>query len=359
MDRDRWQKRTSKLLFAVLLLFVIYIVLKYAFGAIFPFLMGLAVAMPLASLSKRSSKRLGGSRKAWAVFYVLLFWGLLSLIIFLGARKLFYEAEEMIVFFSTHVDKISERLGAFFDALVSLPRKLPFLQGLGGENSDIGESAQSFLSEFLSNAAQKVSEIIATMAGRIALSTPKTFAGAAVCVASSFYLCKDFDEIKEYLLKFSAKDSQSEAAIVVSRVYGGIKSYARAYLWIFLMTFVELYVGLLILGRKYAFLCAVSIALLDILPLFGAGLVLVPWGMILIADGALGAGVGMLILFALMTVVRQIAEPRFVGRELGIHPLASLAAMYIGFRFFGIVGMLMAPIGIVVIKEINKIHTKD
>ena len=114
--------------------------------------------------------------------------------------------------------------------------------------------------------------------------------------------------------------------------------------------------GLTLLGRRYALVCALLIAALDILPLFGSGIVLVPWAIVLIVSDAVGVGVGMLVLFAVITVARQILEPRLVGGALGIHPLATLAAMYIGFRVFGIVGMLISPLVIVALKEMNEIR---
>lgn len=347
MEKERWQARAAKLLFAVLLLFIIYVILKYAFGVILPFLAGIIIAVPIAALSSRSAKYFGGSRKLWGVFYIGVFWLFLFVAILLGVQKLLLEAEEMLAFFGEHISRISERLGNFFGALSAIPSRLPFLEKLEADPDISGQ-----VSDLLNNVTEKGSEMIASLAGRIAVGTPRAFAGFSVSVISSFYFCKDLDEIKNYIFKFLSNDSKSDTKKVVLSIYGGIKSYGRAYLWLFLITFAELFVGLIVLRRQYALVVALLIAVIDLLPLLGAGIILVPWAVILIADGALGIGIGMLVLFALVSVVRQIVEPRLVGKELGIHPLASLAAMYIGFRIFGFVGMLTAPIGIVVIREI-------
>lgn len=347
MEKERWQRRAAKLLFAVLLLFIIYVVLKYAFGVILPFLAGIIIAMPLAGLSARSAKYFGGSRKLWGTFYIGVFWLFLFVAILLGIQKLLLEAEEMLAFFGEHISRISERISDFVGALAAIPSRLPFLETLEADQ-DISE----LVSALLNNATEKGSEMIASLAGKIAVGTPKAFAGFAVAIISSFYFCKDFDEIKNYILKFLSNDSNGDTKRVVLSIYQGIKSYGRAYLWLFFITFAELFAGLIILRRRYALVVALLIAVIDLLPLFGAGIILVPWAIMLIADGALGIGIGMLALLALISIVRQIAEPRLVGKELGIHPLASLAAMYIGFRIFGFVGMLTAPIGIVVVREI-------
>lgn len=354
MEKERWQSRSSKLLFTVLILFIIYVVLKYAFGIIFPFLAGFIIAVPLASLSNISSRKLGGGRKAWGVFYTCVFWLFLFAVILLGIRKLLLEADEMLAFFGEHISAISEKLSSFVEMLASIPSKIPILNFGGADVGNIGDEASGFLSTVLDSAKQKGSELIGLVAGKIAIGTPRAIAGFAVCVVSSFYFCKDYEEIKKYVVGYLSKKSRKNTKKAVLRALEGIRSYGKAYLWLFLITFLELLVGLIVLRRKYALVLALMIALLDILPALGTGIVRVPWAVILISDGAVGIGVGMLVLFAVIVVVRQIVEPRLVGRELGIHPLASLAAMYIGFGVFGFVGMLSAPISVVVIREIIK-----
>lgn len=122
------------------------------------------------------------------------------------------------------------------------------------------------------------------------------------------------------------------------------REYARAYLLLGLFTFLEVFIGLTILRIRYAFLLAWLIALVDILPLLGTGVVLVPWGVISLLLGQRRVGIGLLILFGLCTLLRQIAEPRLFGHGLGLHPLLTLMATYAGLRLFGVVGMLVAPL---------------
>ena len=113
---------------------------------------------------------------------------------------------------------------------------------------------------------------------------------------------------------------------------------------IFLLTFCELLVGFLVLKIDYAFVLALVIAFVDFLPVLGTGAILLPWGIILILMNNISMGVGILTLFAVTTVVRQIAEPKIVGDSLGVHPLVTLAAIYLGYRVLGIWGMILAPL---------------
>ena len=91
---------------------------------------------------------------------------------------------------------------------------------------------------------------------------------------------------------------------------------------------------------------AAAIALLDILPLIGTGTILVPWGIVLIAGGDLVGGVGLILLFALIEVLRNILEPRIVGNQIGLHPIVTITAMYAGLKIAGFWGMLAAPVAV-------------
>ena len=105
------------------------------------------------------------------------------------------------------------------------------------------------------------------------------------------------------------------------------------------------------MGVEYSFILALVIALVDILPVLGTGTVLIPWGLISLIGNNYPLGIGLLIGYAVIVVVRQIIEPRIIGKFIGISPLASLAAIYIGLRLMGILGLFVFPIGAIVIKQ--------
>ena len=118
-----------------------------------------------------------------------------------------------------------------------------------------------------------------------------------------------------------------------------------------LLTFGEVAVGLLVLRVDLALLAAGLAALVDALPIFGAGTVLVPWALWSLLDGDWPLALGLLILYGVVTLVRTLLEPKLVGKRVGLHPLAALAAMYVGFQVFGVAGMILAPLGAVVGKQ--------
>ena len=117
---------------------------------------------------------------------------------------------------------------------------------------------------------------------------------------------------------------------------------------LFLITFVELFVGFLILQVDYAFVLAILIAFVDFLPVLGTGAILAPWGIIALLTKNYFLGIGIIVLFVVMTVIRQIIEPKIVGKSLGVHPILTLIAIYLGYKLFGIVGMIFLPIAALV-----------
>ena len=120
------------------------------------------------------------------------------------------------------------------------------------------------------------------------------------------------------------------------------------------MTFLEIAVGLLIIGVKNAFGIAILIALFDILPVVGSGIVLLPWAIFTLFAGNLPTGIGLLVLYIVVIVVRQIMEPKIVGDRVGLHPLVTLLSMVLGTYLFGGIGLLGLPITVALLHALNK-----
>jgi predicted PurR-regulated permease PerM len=115
------------------------------------------------------------------------------------------------------------------------------------------------------------------------------------------------------------------------------------------VTFAIVLVGLLVLRVEFALLLAIVIAALDILPVFGVGTVLVPWSVFQMLFGNLSLGIGLFVLFVIHEIVRQVIEPRIVGKSLGIHPIITLLLLYAGYSLFGVLGLILLPVFTVLI----------
>ena len=118
------------------------------------------------------------------------------------------------------------------------------------------------------------------------------------------------------------------------------------------LTFAEIFIGLSILKVKYAFLIALGVAVIDILPVFGTGIVLIPWAICAWLLQDMRLGLGLVVLYGVVTIVRQIAEPHVIGTSIGLHPAAALFSSYVGLKLFGFLGMILGPAAAFVIFEV-------
>ena len=132
--------------------------------------------------------------------------------------------------------------------------------------------------------------------------------------------------------------------------------FLRSYLLLFLITFAGLFLGFVLLRETYAFLFALITAIVDSLPIFGMGIVILPLALFHFMTGEVGYGIGLCVLYLILTVLRQILEPRILGAGLGVHPLIMLCAMYAGLQLFGIGGMLIAPFLTVTTKNLMEVR---
>lgn len=103
---------------------------------------------------------------------------------------------------------------------------------------------------------------------------------------------------------------------------------------------------------QYPFLAAIGIGFVDALPILGSGTVMIPWAFIEAINGDIKLAIGILIIFAIISVVRQFLEPKIVSKQIGIHPIFTLIAMYTGFKLIGVFGLLLGPIALIVIKNV-------
>ncbi len=139
---------------------------------------------------------------------------------------------------------------------------------------------------------------------------------------------------------------------IKSDLTGALGGYVRAQLILMSITFCELFIGLSVLNVKYSFILAIIIAIVDAIPVFGTGTVLLPWALISLLSGSYKMALGLLIIYAICLTVRQLLEPKIISSQIGLHPLFTLFAMYVGFRLIGLIGMILGPVAAIIIKNL-------
>ena len=178
----------------------------------------------------------------------------------------------------------------------------------------------------------------------LVVKIPEIILTVAVLLISAFYFCTDKERIGKGISSLMPDTMRSKLPETKKKITRTLTSYLKAYLLIMLLTFCEMFVGLSLLGVNYALLLSVIIAIVDILPILGTGTILIPWALFSFAVSNSKLGIGLLILYAAVSIIRQLIEPKIVGDSLGIHPLATLASIYVGIKLLGFGGIFIGPI---------------
>ncbi len=214
------------------------------------------------------------------------------------------------------------------------------------------EGISEAIAKALSGASDRLISAFADFAAGFVAGVPTVFLFIIVTLIAGVYFALDLERINSFV----EKKLPPSAFGALVRFKDGFLSvgfgYLRAYFLLMLITFFLVFVGLLLLGAEYALLAAALIAVLDVLPIIGIGTVLIPWGIFQIVYGSRAFGIGLLILFAAVEFIRQLVEPKIVGKRLGLHPIASLALLYGAYSLFGILGILFVPCFVVIIKSL-------
>lgn len=168
-----------------------------------------------------------------------------------------------------------------------------------------------------------------------------------------YFLTIDFEKVNGFILR-QISEKQKVILHEARGYFGGtLLKCIASYGVIFLITFLELWVGLSMIKIPYSSTIALVIAVLDILPVLGTGSVLIPWGIFAALNADFKMAAGVLILYLVITIIRNIIEPRLVGKQVGLHPVLTLAGMLLGLKFAGFAGMLGVPFLLAFMKRLN------
>ena len=348
MERQiAWERAAAKIFCIASALGIMWVVLRFAGEFIVAALLSACIAYFINRGASLLSDKLKIPKKLCAAFLLLILLIVGVSVGIFAALRIYRELEGVAVWISDNrariiltltetIEKLENRAGSFF----------------------INEYETVKMEDMIYSVANKILSVALSGVGKalagIGKATPKAFLGAVVFIISTAHLSVDGDRIVSEVRKIIPKNYLPILDRLRGRLVGGLRQYIKAYAILFLMTFCELLAGLLILRAPYPFLVSLMVAAVDILPVVGAGAVLLPWAAISLLVGNSSFGLGLFVLYGITVVVRQIAEPHIVGEKMGIHPAVSLLLMFIGFCFFGPVGAVLSPFAVLLFKEIQR-----
>ena len=319
----------------------------YILPVISPFLIAGLIAMLTVSPARRLAERIKAPPKVirliMSVLVTLIFFSLTAFLVW----RVSTAAWRFLVDFGEG-NRLYDMLSALLSKEVPIFGEL-FPPELAARISDaVGE----LISVALTGLGEGITSLVA--------GVPRLLFFLLVTLISLVYFSLDYDRI----VAFTGSVLPDKVILALRKaktsVITVIKKYVLSDLLILLITYFTVLAGLWLLRVDHAPVIALFIALLDLLPVIGVGTVLVPWGIFALATGNKFLGIGLILLFVVNTVIRQFTEPRIVGKNLNLHPLITLMAIYIGYALFGFIGVFILPVIAVSISSmLNRDNTAE
>ena len=246
------------------------------------------------------------------------------------------------------------------DLLDRLPLLLGRLEGPAGWLVALPPTLRPLLEQVLEDLSQQVGALpqrISQWLGQglagLACALPGGLLFVFTTVLATYFTSAGRPALLRFLARQLPQRWQERLEEVKRRLREALGGWLRAQGLLLLVTFGEVLLGLLVLGARQALLLALLTALVDALPVFGAGTVLVPWAAGCLLAGRPAMALGLLALYGLVSLVRSFLEPKLLGDRMGLPPLAALCAMYVGFRAFGVAGMILSPLALTLLKQLH------
>lgn len=327
-----------------------YLFLRYLLWWLLPFLLALAAASamePVILLLRRTLRfKRGFSAALLTLFLLFLIGGLLALLL----SALFTEATA----FLSRLPTLLDTLPALSDTL--LARLRAYCALCPARVQTLVSSLLSDWTSLLSSALRGLVPRALAALGTLAAAVPGFILAAATTFLAIFFISASYPTLCAALQKRLNAEHRRRLLLWREGATRSLARWLRAQLLLCLMTFCQLLLGLRLLGESFPLLAAFLITLVDALPVFGTGTVLVPWALAELLLGSTARGAALLLLYLCTLTVRSIAEPKLITARSGVPPVASLAAMYLGFRAFGVAGMVLLPLSLLLAAQLSAGH---
>ena len=333
-------------LYIAVIFAIVYISVNYLLGVLFPFLLGFLFAY----IALRIRRRFLTDDAKWKRCLVLL--GLYIAIILV-----------LVLLISLGVTK----LGDFIRTLPGFYKNTlePYISQIENSLLQVGQNLPENISAVFNNVTDGIFEGLKSLLTRITTglvnfttslitSAPELLVSFVVMIVSSFYMVSDYENISRWFVGVMPDKVMSVLVDVKDFCENTLFKIIGSYAAIMGLTFIELFIGLSVFGISNSGMWAAVISVLDILPVLGVGTVLIPWGVSGLITGKILLGFEILGMYLVITVIRNIVEPRLVGTNLGLHPLATLMSMICGVRLFGAFGMFGLPLALSFLVSHNK-----
>lgn len=332
-----------------------FFTIKYALGYLFPFAFAAVLSVFLQKPIKFITQKL--HIKAHSAVSIILV--LLIVIVIVGSvvGLLYALGSELKDFFSyvfSHFTTVSDLIQTVEEFVMGLVAKLP--RGMG---DSVGEYVADFFDKIgTQSSGIDLSVLSAPISGawHVVKGIPSLLLSLVVTIISCVFMTSDYEVIKSMILGMCSKKNAEKLVHAKRTTAQGITKLFKAYATLMLITFTEMFIGLSFMKLigvykgGYIAIIAFVTCIVDIIPVLGTGTIIIPWALYGFITGNVGLGLGLAVLYGVITVLRQVIEPKLVANQVGLPAIITIAAMFIGARIFGAFGIIILPLTVIILK---------
>lgn len=328
------------------ILSLLYFFFAYVVGWLFPVLIGLAVARLLQTPIRAISRKTRIPRKVVAFILVMFFLAALGTLLWILGAQIYSVARE----------QLSNLQQYYYDSVLPALQRIEswLAENLGEVFSDWNTGGDgSDLISWLSNAVNTMPTAFETLYNWTS-RVPGFLLQLMFTILFSLFTSVYYDEATGFIMRQLPEKRQRMVHDAFASLKRTLVSYFGAYIKLLGVTFTILLVGLSIIRRSFSIVPALLIAFVDFLPVLGSGTAMFPWAIIHLITGNYYMAIGIMIVYLTIFIVRQMVEPKIVGDQLGLNPLLLIAAMYVGYLSMGLLGMLLLPIVVTIVADMQR-----
>lgn len=308
-----------------------------------PFLLALIAAAALNPLVKKLQRLLGWNRQVLTLLLLFLIFGLLGG----GLTLLVYAAAGQLVSLVQNWGGLLDSLQTVMDQLEALFARLLTLAP--PQVNEIVENAKDSLFLWLSEAAPAALGNLGLEAGERAMGLPAFLVALVIFIMATFLLTADYPYLRSRYVQHLDEGLLRFLGQLRTTALGAFGGYVKAEFLLSVGVFFILLAGFFLIRQPYGLLLSLGLAVMDFIPIIGAGTVMVPWAFVALFTGDFTAAVELMAIWGVIALFRRVMEPKFVGDQTGLSPILSLVSIYVGMKLAGVLGMVFGPVVLLVV----------
>lgn len=344
-----WLRIGIRLVLAVVVVLALIYLAPPLLSLFMPFVLAFLLAWLLNPLVRLIQKRLGISRQIMSLLVILLILGVAGGILVVFVWNIISELMAL-------ANNYQEVIAQFQEA--GSAASICFSRALGLVPEEVLEFGNGMLTQLIGWIQERIPLFLsaaAAGAAAVARQTPSFVVAAVVFIMASYFITADYPAIRFRLSTYVPGPSRRflrEVKDAASAAFGG---YVRAQFLLSVVVFFILLVGFVAIGQPYNLLLAFLLAVMDFIPIIGAGTVMVPWAVIDLMTGEIRHAVELMVIWGVIALFRRVAEPKFVGDQTGLSPILSLISIYVGMCVAGVLGMILGPVVCMVLLSVARL----